>query len=131
MNGKNKPNFNKVAVVLIAHGSRNAEANADAFYFADRLRAAAVAHHVEAAFLELAEPDIATATNRCLQTLPNGVVLLPYFLSAGVHVKRDLTEMCRQFGDFHPEVRFILADPLGRHDLLTSVLLQRLQEALD
>ncbi len=130
MNASSKPNPDKLAVVLIAHGSRNADANADAFYFADQLRAAAVAHHVEAAFLELAEPDISTAVDRCLQTLPNVVVLLPFFLSAGVHVKRDLAEMCRQFEESHLEVRFILAEPFGRHDLLTSVLAQRLHEAL-
>jgi sirohydrochlorin ferrochelatase len=130
MASSNRPNSGKLAVVLIAHGSRNASANADALHFLNQLRAAGVAHHLEAAFLELAEPDIATAMRRCLQIMPDVVVLLPFFLSPGVHVRRDLAEMCREFENAHAEVRFILAEPLGRHDLLTRVLMERLRESL-
>jgi sirohydrochlorin ferrochelatase len=125
---KSKPE--KPAIVLIAHGSRNASANADAFYFGEKLRDAGLAHHLEVAFLELAEPTIATAVSRCLQTGPGMIVLLPYFLSAGVHVRRDLTEMCREFEMANPELTFVLAEPFGRHELLTSVLMERLREAI-
>ena len=120
----------KQAVVLIAHGSRNAAANGDAVYFAERLREAAIADRVEAAFLELAEPNIATAVGRCLETEPTVVVLLPFFLSAGVHVRNDLAGMCREFEDAYPKVRFILAEPIGRHELLKQVLMDRVSEAL-
>jgi len=123
-------NSERRAVVLIAHGSRNAAANADAFYFAELLRESEIADRVEAAFLELAEPNIATAVDRCLETEPTVVVLLPFFLSAGVHVRNDLAGMCREFGNAHPKVRFILADPMGRHDLLKRVLTDRLLEVL-
>ena len=118
------------AVVLIAHGSRNAAANDDAFYFADLLREARIADRVEPAFLELAEPTIATAVGRCLEADPIVVVLLPFFLSAGVHVRNDLAGMCREFGNAHPKVRFILAEPMGRHELLKRVLIDRLLETL-
>ena len=130
MTSSDDANSERRAVVLIAHGSRNVAANDDAFYFAELLREAEIADRVEAAFLELAEPAIATAVERCLEIEPMVVVLLPFFLSAGVHVRNDLAGMCREFGDAHPKVRFILAEPMGRHDLLKRVLTDRLLEAL-
>jgi sirohydrochlorin ferrochelatase len=121
---------NQLAVVLIAHGSRNAEANADAFYFAKQLQELGIARWVEAAFLELAEPSIPAALVLCLSAKPRAVVLLPYFLSAGVHVRRDLGSMCRELGEAHPEVQFILAEPLGRHPLIVDVLEERVRQSL-
>ena len=123
-------NAEKRAVVLIAHGSRNAAANDDAIYFAELLRKAEIADRVEAAFLELAEPNIATAVSKCLETGPTAVVLLPFFIYAGVHVRNYMAGMCREFGNAHPKVRFILAEPMGRHDLLKRVLIDRLLEVL-
>ena len=46
---------------------------------------------VEACFLELAEPDIATGGSRCVARGATRVLMVPYFLSAGVHLLRDLT----------------------------------------
>jgi sirohydrochlorin ferrochelatase len=59
------------------------------------------------------------------------VVLVPYFLSAGVHVRRDLTEARAKLASRFPAVDFRLAEPLGRHPLLLEVVAERAREALD
>src|SRR5262245_54571266 len=79
----------KTALLLIAHGSRQPEANADLETIAAELHRRGHAI-VRPAFLELAEPDIATAGAACVAERVERVVLVPYFLSAGVHVRRDL-----------------------------------------
>jgi len=56
--------------------------------------------------------------------------MLPYFLSAGVHVRRDLTAFRQELGARFPDVDFRLAEPLGRHPLLLAVVTARAQEAL-
>ncbi len=118
------------AIVLIAHGSRNAEANADATYFAEQLLRAGVASPVIAAYLELTEPTIPQAVETVIANEPEVVVLLPYFLSAGVHVRRDLADMCVQFRERHPRTIFHLAEPIGRHHLMATILTDRLRESL-
>jgi sirohydrochlorin ferrochelatase len=118
----------KLAIVLIAHGSRNAEANADAAYFAGQLQNAGVASQVVAAYLELAEPTIPQGVETVLANKPEVVALLPYFLSAGVHVRRDLKDMCVQFRKSHPRTTFYLAEPIGRHHLMGTILTDRLRE---
>jgi sirohydrochlorin ferrochelatase len=57
------------------------------------------------------------------------VILLPYFLSPGVHVVEDLTEARDKLSGRFPQVRFVLAEPLGRHPSIVDVVEQRASEA--
>ncbi len=118
----------KTALLLIAHGSRQEEANADLHYLAAGLRARGQAI-VEASFLELAEPDIAEAGARCVAQGAERVILVPYFLSAGVHVRRDLSAARASLAARFPSIDFRLAEPLGRHPLLLDVVAERVYEA--
>jgi len=117
------------ALLLIAHGSRQADANEDLLHvaFAMEQRGHGV---VEAAFLELAEPSIEVAGARCVERGAERVVMLPYFLSAGVHVRRDLSAACDRLATRFSRVEFRLAEPLGRHPLLLDVVEDRVREAL-
>ena len=119
----------RTALLLIAHGSRHAEANDDLRHVAAELRQRGHAI-VEASFLELAEPAIDQGGAHCVEQGAECVVLVPYFLSAGVHVHRDLTEARRRLAERFPAVTFLLAEPLGRHPLLLDVVTERVQQAL-
>jgi sirohydrochlorin ferrochelatase len=119
------------ALVLIAHGSRQPEANADLHDLARQLRAADRYAVIEPAFLELAEPTIETAGRACVAGGARRVVLVPYFLSAGVHVRRDLRDARDRLAAAFPHVEFLLAGPLGPHPLLLDILTQRAREAED
>jgi sirohydrochlorin ferrochelatase len=118
----------KTALLLIAHGSRHADANADLLHAVEQLRGRGFGI-VEASFLELAEPDIDTAAARCVEQGAERVVLLPYFLSAGIHVRRDLSAGCDRLAARFPRLEFRLAEPLGRHPLLLDVVEARAREA--
>jgi sirohydrochlorin ferrochelatase len=119
----------KTALLLIAHGSRQEDANADLLYAAAGLRGRPDCELVEAAYLEIAEPTIDEAARRCVAAGADRVTLLPYFLSAGVHVSRDLQAARQRLTARHPAVRFSLAEPIGRHPLLLDILRQRADEA--
>jgi sirohydrochlorin ferrochelatase len=119
----------QTALLLIAHGSRQEEAN-------DDLRSLAVALEqrghdiVEAAFLESAQPDLESGAARCIQRGAKRLVMVPYFLSAGVHVRRDLTAARIRLEGHFPTVDIRLAEPLGRHPLLLEIVAERVREAL-
>lgn len=116
----------QTALLLIAHGSRQPEANADLHHVAAamRLRGYVI---VEASYLELAEPDIVTGGSRCVAQGADRVILVPYFLSAGVHVSRDLTAARNQLAERFPGVNFRLAEPLGQHPALLDVIMDRVR----
>jgi sirohydrochlorin ferrochelatase len=120
----------KTALLLIAHGSRHVEANADLLQLVNELRQRGEYAIVEAAYLELAEPSIERGAAECVQQGAKRVMLVPYFLSSGIHVRRDLTEVQQLLSENYPGVAFDLADPLGRHPLLVEVVLDRVHQAL-
>src|SRR5437870_3041191 len=98
----------KTALLLIAHGSRHAEANDDLFALAEELRQTGPYALIEPAFLELAEPTIEAAGKRCVAQGAERVILLPYFLSAGVHVRRDLQDCRARLARSWETVEFVL-----------------------
>ena len=88
----------RTALLVIAHGSRRPDANADLDHLVGQLRARGGFAVVEAAFLELAEPTIEQGAARCVEQYAERLILLPYFLSAGMHVRRELDRNARDGG---------------------------------
>jgi sirohydrochlorin ferrochelatase len=121
----------RTAVLLIAHGSREQRANDDLRELAVRLTAEGAYPIVEACFLELAEPDIPTGAERCVSQGATRVLMIPYFLSAGVHLRRDLTLARDEMSRRHPDVAFLLGSPLGPHPLLDHLVAIRVRELED
>lgn len=124
------PPNSRVALLLIAHGSRRAEANADLEHVAAEMRKRGRYPIVQVSYLELMEPNIETGGVMCVEKQATDVILLPYFLSPGKHVRDDLTEARNVLAARFPHVRFMLAEPLGRHPLLLDVVEQRAAEAV-
>ena len=120
----------RVALLLIAHGSRRPEANADLEHVAEQLRARGRYPIVQVSYLELAEPNIASGGALCVERGATEVILLPYFLSPGKHVVEDLAAARDMLSKRFSGIRFVLAEPLGRHPLLLEVLEERAQESL-
>jgi sirohydrochlorin ferrochelatase len=118
------------ALLLIAHGSRNEDANADLRHVAAGLLARGF-DMVEACYLEAATPNVDSGGARCVEQGASRVILVPYFLSAGVHVRRDLAAARDRLAARYPAVEFGLAEPLGRHPLLLDVVAERAREAAD
>ena len=114
----------RVAVLLIAHGSRHAPANDDLHQLAGRFAARDDYPIVEACFLELAEPDIPDGGARCVARGATRVLMIPYFLSAGVHLIRDLTAARDALKARHPFVEFRLGPALGPDPLLEDLVVR-------
>lgn len=119
----------KLGVVLIAHGSRVAEANAELQVVAAGLRERGFGNVVPA-YLELAEPDIVTGGRQCVEAGAEVVVLSPYFLSAGRHVCTDLEAARARLATLFPQCQFRLAAPLGPHHFLNTILDERIQDCM-
>lgn len=117
------------AVLLIAHGSRRPEANADLQHLAQQVATKGGYAIVEVSYLELTTPTIAEGGRACVQRGAADVLMLPYFLSAGVHVVQDLEAARQALREEFPQTTFRLCPPLGLHPLMVQIVLDRLQEA--
>lgn len=112
-------------LLLIAHGSRRREANADLEFVAADMRRRAHFAFVQCSYLELAEPDILTGGTACVDAGATTVVMLPYFLSPGRHVTEDLVAARDQLAAKFPHVAFKLALPLAGHPALLDAVADR------
>ncbi len=118
------------AILLIAHGSRRAEANADLVRIAEMLKLRGPDVLIQTCYLELAEPTIPQGAAACVKQGAREVRMLPFFLSPGTHVVNDLEGYRSSFEAEYPDVQFILCPPLGLHPLLIDILLERLVERM-
>ncbi len=114
------------ALLLVAHGSRREASNEEVRRLAQRLaeRAAGTYDRVEAAFLELAEPSIPESIRRCAEAGATEVVVLPYFLSAGRHVSRDIPDAVKMAEKALPDLAVRLTPYLGAADGVVELLLK-------
>jgi len=115
--------------LLVDHGSRRAEANAQVELAAEALRRRVDAP-VRVAHLEIAPPDLGTGIDDCVKAGAEEIVVLPYFLGPGRHSQRDIPAQTRDAAARHPGVEIRIADPLGPHEKLVEVLLERAECAL-
>src|SRR4051812_31260205 len=118
--------MDSTAILLIAHGSRHASANDDLHQLASRLSDRGDYPIVESCFLELAEPDIQAGGDRCVARGATRVLMVPYFLSAGVHLLRDLAAARDALRLRHPRVAFRLGRALGPDPLLERLVAERI-----
>lgn len=117
-------------LVIFAHGSRIGSAN-DAV----RSVAAAVAQAggfplVEAAFLDLAQPNLADAVKLLVERGADRILVLPYFLTLGLHMQRDLPAIAERISLENNSLEIRIAPPLDEHPALSEILVGRAREAL-
>ncbi len=113
------------ALLLIAHGSRREASNQEVRELAARLEQIVGDHfdRVTPAFLELAEPDIPTGVDLCVESGATTITVVPYFLSAGRHVASDIPAELEKAMHKHPAVTIHQSDYLGKHESVPELLL--------
>jgi sirohydrochlorin ferrochelatase len=85
---------------------------------------------VEACFLEAAAPDIPAGIDRCVARGARRVVLVPYFLHPGGHVRGDLPRAIRAARRRHAGLRVAGAAHLGYDERLVAVAAARARATL-
>jgi sirohydrochlorin ferrochelatase len=117
-------------IIVFAHGSRIESANEAVRTAAAGLARAGGFADVEAAFLELGRPDLETAAAELVARGVRRIVVVPYFLTLGLHMERDLPALIEKIAVVHKGVEIAVTDPLDGHPALIEALLDRARSAL-
>jgi sirohydrochlorin ferrochelatase len=116
--------------IVFAHGSRIESANQAVRDVAAQM-AASGQHMVEPAFLELGAPDLAGATALLIARGAKRIAVIPYFLTLGTHMQRDLPRLAHEASRAHGDIEMQITSTLDGHPALVQALLDRASEALD
>lgn len=119
-----------VGIVVVDHGSKRDESNQLLLDVVSMFRTCSGYRVVEAAHMELAEPTIREAFDRCVEQGARTVVVLPYFLAPGKHWRDDIPALARKASSQHDDVEYFVADPLGLHPLMAKIMQQRIDDCL-
>lgn len=112
-------------VILFAHGSRVEPANEAVRALAAELARRGGFHHVQAAFLDLGHPDLAGAVGHLAAEGVQTITVIPYFLTMGTHLERDLPKLISAARTRFPGVKIHATAPLDGHPRLVDILLDR------
>jgi len=116
--------------IIFAHGSRIESANQAVRDVAAQM-AASGGHTVEPAFLELGNPDLAGAVQRLTSLGVTRVIVIPYFLTLGTHLQRDLPRLVQAAAlSCGSDIQLEVTPPLDGHPALLQALLDRASHAL-
>lgn len=115
----------RTALLIVDHGSRREEANQMLYGVAEILRQKRPQLIVQIAHMELAEPSIEQGIAACVRAGATEIVVHPYMLSPGRHATQDIPRMATEAAATHPGVTIRVTVPLGLHEKLGEVILQR------
>jgi len=117
----------KNGILLFAHGARDPAWAQPFEAAASALRARAESQHAEIAlaFLEFMSPTLLEAGSQLAAKGCTHVTVVPLFLGAGGHVRKDLPRLMSEMAEQHPHVQWRLSAAVGE----TAILIQALSDA--
>jgi sirohydrochlorin cobaltochelatase len=114
----------KQGLILFAHGARDARWAQPFEQVAARVRVLQPGLLVSLAYLEFMQPDLDAAGQALADAGCREVAVLPLFLGAGGHVRKDLPERLEKLRQAHPGVSWTLRPAAGESPRLVEALAQ-------
>lgn len=118
-------------IIVFAHGSRVESANEAVRAIARDLLRSSGCDRVAAAFLELGTPDLETAADELVGAGVERLIIIPYFLTLGLHMERDLPCLVERIIEKHKGLQVEVTAPLDGHPGLVSILADRVRGILN
>jgi sirohydrochlorin ferrochelatase len=119
------PRMTSIGYILFAHGSSVESANEAVRSVTRDFAQAGGYHQAIAAFLEGGRPDLSSAAGELAARGVSRIVVIPYFLTLGLHLQRDLPRLIGEVRRQHPGVEIEVTAPLDGHPAMIEALLDR------
>ena len=117
-------------LLLVAHGSRREESNLEVDSLSKKMLKfnSSQFDQVMPAFLEFASPSIPEAIEKCSEMGARRVTALPYFLSAGVHINRDIPDEVNKASQDFPNLEIKVTNYFGSREEIAELLMKTAME---
>lgn len=109
-------------ILLFGHGARDPAWTEPFLRIRELILACDPAARVETGFLELLRPSFAEGIDALVRQGANEIVVVPIFIAAGGHVKKDLPYLAAQAMQRHPGVTVGLAVPVGEAAMVLQAM---------
>ncbi len=117
--------FKKTALLIVDHGSKKKKANKMLDSLGKMVQKKCKDIFVVCAHMELAYPNIQESFTLCAKAKVDFIKVHPYMLSFGRHVQEDIPRLVKQAALKYPNIVYEITPPLGLHEKIVDVILQR------
>jgi sirohydrochlorin ferrochelatase len=114
-------------VLAIAHGSRASETEATLETVMRMVGAKMPGIAVECAFMEFSDRTIEKGVAALAAKSVTEIIVVPYFLFMGVHMKKDIPEMVAGCAANFPDIKVAMCDPFGVDERLADIITDRIR----
>ncbi|PLS18296.1 sirohydrochlorin chelatase [Bacillus sp. M6-12] len=115
------------AILYIMHGSRVSKGVEQAAAFINRCMQSVEVPIQEYCFLELADPNIEAAFQRCIERGATRIHALPVLLLTAAHAKEDIPTELSRIHKYFPEVELRYGRPVGVDSNMVDILVEKIQ----
>lgn len=109
-------------ILLFAHGARDAAWARPFESIAAHMRTQHAGGPVALAYLELMQPGLPEAVDTLVSAGCQAITVVPMFLGAGGHMRRDLPALIEQLRSTHPAVQLHSTCAIGESDTVNRAL---------
>lgn len=118
----------QIGLLIVGHGSRREEANADVREAARLIARRGSFASVEPAFLEIVSPTIGEGFAKLVSRGAGHVIVHPYFLSPGRHTRGDIPVEVQAAASRYPGITYQITEPLAAHPSVIDASIERILE---
>ncbi len=112
----------RTALILLAHGARDPEWALPLRRVCAQVRAQAPQLRAELAFLDFLSPNLHESAAALATEGFERIVVLPMFIAAGGHLKRDVPLLLEELRGLYPRISFEQAAALGDADAMIQAM---------
>jgi sirohydrochlorin ferrochelatase len=117
------------ALLFICHGTRLHQGRTEAEDFVKQCMTSVEVPIKEICFLELAEPTISQGFETCVNKGATSISVVPVFLLAANHVKKDIPKELLRLQRKNPETEIVYGRAFGVHEAISHLLWEKLSNA--
>lgn len=109
------------SILVVGHGSRSKEA-LEVFNKVLENFKSKVNDNVEGCFMEICPPNITDKIDIMYKSGIRDIVVVPYFLFLGIHMKEDIPRILKIAKDKYADLKISLAKPIGYNNIIADIL---------
>jgi sirohydrochlorin ferrochelatase len=117
------------AILYIGHGTRSKKGAVEIRAFIERVKARIDVPIQELSFLELTEPLIEEGFELCVEQGATEIEVVPLFLLAAGHIKRDIPEALAPLLAQYPTIPVKIKNPFGVQEVILDAVAELIRDS--
>lgn len=121
----------KTGIIILGHGSKLHKANKLLSEVARIIKKKNNFNIIEPSYLQFHQPDFPGSIKKVVQKGCKKIIIVPFFLFEGNHVKRDIPHVVKKAIDKYPDVRFVFTKSLGEDATISDIVFRSINEVIN